>query len=150
MWIGECSLCCFLTSTISSFVLLTLREGLFSCHHYSRALTSSLEDVSSLLVNRPTTVVSSVNLMIELEACVATQSWVNREDRRGLSTNCCGAPVLRISEVEVLFPTFTTWGLPFKKSRTQLHRAGFRPRAQSLINDELGWYYGVKCLAIVN
>jgi hypothetical protein len=22
----------------------------------------------------------------------------------------CGAPVLRISEVEVLFPTFTTWG----------------------------------------
>ena len=40
---------------------------------------------------------------------------------------------LRISEVEVLFPTFTTWGRPVRKSRTQLHRAGFRPRAPSLM-----------------
>ena len=30
---------------------------------------------------RMATVVSSANLMIELEACVATQSWVNREYR---------------------------------------------------------------------
>ena len=29
---------------------------------------------------------SSANLMIELEACLATQSWVNRECRRGLRT----------------------------------------------------------------
>ena len=65
--------------------------------------------------------------MIELEACVATQSWVKREYRRGLNTHPCGAPVLRISEVEVLFPTFTTWGQPVRKSRTQLHKAGFRP-----------------------
>jgi hypothetical protein len=42
-----------------------------------------------LLAIRPTTVVSSSNLMIELEACVATQSWVNREYRRGLSWRCC-------------------------------------------------------------
>ena len=76
---------------------------------------------------------SSANLMIELEACVAMQSWVNREYRRGLSTHPCGAPVLRISEVEVLFPTFTTWGLPVRKSRTQLLRVGFRPRALSLM-----------------
>ena len=48
--------------------------------------------------------------MIELEVCGATQSWVNREYRRWLSTHPCGAPVLRISEVEVLFPTFTPWG----------------------------------------
>jgi hypothetical protein len=54
--------------------------------------------------------VSSANLMIELEACVATQSWVKTEYRRGLSTHPCGAPALRISEVEVLFPTFTIWG----------------------------------------
>jgi hypothetical protein len=39
--------------------------------------------------------------MIELEACMATQSWVNREYRRGLRTHPCGAPVLRISGVEV-------------------------------------------------
>uniref|UniRef100_A0A674C2H3 CCAAT-binding factor domain-containing protein n=1 Tax=Salmo trutta TaxID=8032 RepID=A0A674C2H3_SALTR len=35
--------------------------------------------------------------MIELEVCMATQSWVNREYRRGLRTHPCGAPVLRIS-----------------------------------------------------
>ena len=30
--------------------------------------------------------------------------------------------------VEMLFPTFTTWGQPIRMSRTQLHRAGFRAR----------------------
>ena len=64
---------------------------------------------------------------------MATQSWVNTEYKRGLSTHPCGAPVLRISEVEVLFPTFTTWGWPIRKSRTQLHRAGSRPRVSSLM-----------------
>ena len=63
---------------------------------------------------------------------MATQSWVNREYRRGLSTHPCRAPLLRVSEVEV-FPTFTTWGRPVRNSRTQLHSAGFRPRAPSLM-----------------
>ena len=40
---------------------------------------------------------------------------------------------MRISGVEVIFPTFTTWGRPVRKSRTQLHRAGFRPRVSSLM-----------------
>ena len=53
--------------------------------------------------------------------------------RRGLSTHPCGALVLMISEVKVLFPTFTTWGRPGRKSRTQLHRAGLRPRVSSLM-----------------
>ena len=75
---------------------------------------------------------------------MATQSWVNREYRRGLSTHPCGAPVLRISEVEVLFPTFTTWRQPVRKSRTQLHRAEFQTQGTKL-NDELGGYYGVEC-----
>ena len=43
------------------------------------------------------------------------------------------ASMLRISGVEMLFPTFTTWGRPIRKSRIQLNRAGFRPRASSLI-----------------
>ena len=68
--------------------------------------------------------------MIKVEVCMATQSWVKREYRRGLSTHPCGAPVLRTSEVIVLFPTFTTWGRPVRKYRTQLHRAGFRSRAR--------------------
>ena len=84
-----------------------------------------------MLVIKPTTVVSFANLMIELEACIATQSWVNMGYMRGLSTHPCGEPVLRISEVEVLFPTFTTWGQPARKSRT--HRVGFRPRDSSLM-----------------
>ena len=58
---------------------------------------------------------------------------MHREYRRGLSTHLCGAPVLRVSEVEMLFSTFTTWGRPVRKSRTQLHRAGLRPRASSLM-----------------
>ena len=43
--------------------------------------------------------------MIELEVCMATQSWVNREYRRELSTHPCAAPVLRVSKVEMLFTT---------------------------------------------
>ena len=46
--------------------------------------------------------------MIELETCVAIQSWVNRKYRRERSTHPCGAPMLRISVAEVLLPTFTT------------------------------------------
>jgi hypothetical protein len=64
---------------------------------------------------------------------MATQSLLNREYRRGLSMHPCGAPVLRINIEEVLFPTFTIWGQPVRKSMTQLHRAGFRHRAPSLI-----------------
>ena len=41
--------------------------------------------------------------------------------------------MLRISEVELLFPAFPTLGWPVRKSRTQLHREEFRPRASSLM-----------------
>ena len=61
------------------------------------------------------------------------RSWVNREYRRGLSTHPCGVPVLKVSEVEMLFPTITTWGRSVRKSRTQMHREGFSPRALSLV-----------------
>ena len=71
--------------------------------------------------------------MNELEACVATQSWVNREYRRGDEHTPLWGACVEDSEVEVLFPTFTTWGWPARKSRTQLHRAGFRPSASSLM-----------------
>jgi hypothetical protein len=48
------------------------------------------------------------------------QSWVNKEYRMRLSMHPCGTTLMRINIVEVLFPTFTTWG--------QLDRAGFRLR----------------------
>ena len=58
---------------------------------------------------------SSASLMIELELCVATQSWVNREYRRVLNMHACGDPGVRISRGEVLLLTFTTWGQPVRK-----------------------------------
>ena len=53
--------------------------------------------------------------MMVLESCLAVQSRVNREYRRGLGTHHCGALVLRISEVEILFPIYTTWGRPVRE-----------------------------------
>ena len=49
---------------------------------------------------------------------------------QGVQEWAVGPLVLRSSVVEVLFPTFTTWERPVRKSRTQLHRAWFRPKAE--------------------
>ena len=38
-----------------------------------------------------------------------------------------------IRGVEMLLPTLTTWGRPVRKSSTQLHNAGSRPRVSSLM-----------------
>ena len=81
---------------------------------------------------------SSANLMIELKACMAMQSWVNRECRVGLRTHPCGDPLLRISGVEMLLPTLTTWGRPVRKSRIQLQREVFSPRILSLVMSFVG------------
>ena len=48
-----------------------------------------------------------------LELCVAMQSWVNREYRRGLSTH--------------------SWGCTIRKCRIQLQRELFSPRFLSLV-----------------
>jgi hypothetical protein len=71
--------------------------------------------------------------MMVLELCLAMQSWVNREYRRGLSTHPWGAPVLRISLADVLLPSLTTWGQHVRKSRIQLQREVFSPRFFSLV-----------------
>jgi hypothetical protein len=54
-----------------------------------------------------------------------------------------GSTVLRISVEEVLLHIFNTWDQPVRKSRTQLHRVEFRPRAPEL-SDKLGGHYGVE------
>ncbi|KAI3362878.1 hypothetical protein L3Q82_001913 [Scortum barcoo] len=56
--------------------------------------------------------VSSANLMMVLELWVATQSCVNREYSRGLSTQPWGAPVFRVRVEDVVLPIRTAWGLP--------------------------------------
>ena len=71
--------------------------------------------------------------MMVLESCLAMQSWVNKEYRRGLSTHPWGAPVLKISVADVMLPTLTTWGRPVRKSRIQLQREMFSSRILSLL-----------------
>jgi hypothetical protein len=61
---------------------------------------------------------------------MATQSCVNREYKRGLSTQPRRGPLLRVSVAEVWLPTLTTWGQPFK---IQLQREMFSPRVPSLV-----------------
>ncbi|KAI3375976.1 hypothetical protein L3Q82_016513 [Scortum barcoo] len=62
------------------------------------------------------------NLMMVLELWVATQSCVNREYSRGLSTQPWGAPVFRVRVEDVVLPIRTAWGLPVRKFRIQSHR----------------------------
>ena len=81
--------------------------------------------------------------MIKLEMSVATQSWVNKEYRRGLSMHPCGAPGLRISEVKVLFPTFTIRGAAHQEVQDPVAHGGVQTQGPEL-NDELGGYYGVE------
>ncbi len=51
--------------------------------------------------------VSSANLMMWLELNLAVQSWVSSVKSSGLSTQPCGAPVLSVVVLEVLWPTRT-------------------------------------------
>lgn len=60
-------------STISSFVFWVLSAGLLLAHHTARCQTSSLRAISSLQMIRPTTVVSSANLIMDLEPCSGMQ-----------------------------------------------------------------------------
>jgi hypothetical protein len=85
--------------------------------------------------------VSSANLMIELEACVVTQSWVNREYRRELSTHPCGAPLLRISGVVSCLQHL---GAARQEVQDSVAQGGVQTQGPEL-NDELAGYYGVEC-----
>ena len=44
-----------------------------------------------------------------------------------------GPPNLRVSVVDVLLPTLTTWGRPVWKARIQFQREVFSPRVLSLV-----------------
>ncbi len=98
-----------LKSITTFFVFPILRDRLLATHHSASCATSSL-CVSSLLLMRPTTDVSSANLMMWLELNLAVQSWVSSVKSSGLSTQPCGAPVLGVVVLEVLWPTRTFLG----------------------------------------
>ena len=69
---------------------------------------------------------------------MATQSW-NREYRRGLRTHLCGAPVLRISGVEMPHLEAAR-----QKVQDPVAQGGVENQGLKL-NDEFGGYYGVEC-----
>ncbi len=71
--------------------------------------------------------------MMWLELNLAVQSWGSSVKSSGLSTQPCGAPVLSVVVLEVLWPTRTDWGLPVKKSRIQLQRELLRPSRLNLL-----------------
>ena len=82
--------------------------------------------------NQGLPLVLSANLMIELETYLATPSWVN-----GVQEGAEHAP-LRGPSVEDqrcggVVAYFHHLGSENRKSRTQLHSAGFRPTAPSLM-----------------
>ena len=45
----------------------------------------------------------------------------------------CEAQLLMVSEVEMLFPTFTTWGAARQEVQDPLAQGGLRPRVSSLM-----------------
>ena len=81
---------------------------------------------------------SSANVMIELEACMATVMGEQGVQERDENATLWG-PSVEDQRGEMLFPTFTTWGQPVKRSRTQLHQAGSRPSLEGtmVLNAEL-------------
>lgn len=85
---------------MSSFILEVLSSRLLLMHHSESLATSSQQADSSPFDIKPTTVVSSANLMIVFVLWVGVQFWVYSEYNRGLSMQPCGAPVLRVRVVE--------------------------------------------------
>ena len=77
-----------------------------------------------------------------LESSLATQLWVNREYRRGLSTHPCGAPMLRISVADVVaYPHHL--GLTRQEVQDPVAEGGVQSQGPKL-GDELGGDYGVE------
>jgi len=93
-----------LKSMTSSFVLSTLRDRLLSVDQLLCCTTSSLYRALLSPQIKPSSVLSSANLMMWFELRVAAQSWVRSVNSRGLSTQpwggscvqygCVGGPVL--------------------------------------------------------
>ncbi len=73
---------------------------------------------SSLSVIRPITVVSSANLTMTLELCVAVQSCVYSSTGVGWGRSPAGHQCWGSGEMRCLLPILTTWLLPVRKSRS--------------------------------
>jgi hypothetical protein len=132
MWIGVCSLCCFHNHAlrfvdVEVIFLALLRQGPHLLPVGCLIIVGNLSYNCCVLY---------ANLMIELEAYVAKQSWVSRKYRRGLSVHPCGAPVLRISEAELLFLRSPPGGGPSGSPGPSCPGRGSDPGPQALMSLE--------------
>ncbi len=128
---GVCSLLCLLKSTTSSLVLLMLSGWVVLLTPFSQG--TRLLSVGRLIVVGDQAyhrcVIGKFDDNVRA-VCGCTVVCV-REYRSGLRTQPCGAPVLRIRGDEVLLSILTTWLLPVRNFRIQLHRDLFSPRLWS-------------------
>ena len=57
---------------------------------------------------------------------------------QGVQEGTKHAPLRDPSMADMLLPTLTTWGRPFRKSRVQLQKVVFSPRVLSLVMSFVG------------
>ena len=81
---------------------------------------------------RPTTVVSSANLMKWFELYLVQQSCVISVNSRGDNTHPWGTPVFTMMVSEEFLPTLTVCGLSVRKSSSQLQNGVLMPISLSL------------------
>ena len=91
-------------------VLVTLSSRLFSVHNSARLSISSWYELSWLFIMWPVMVVSSTHWTTEFSWRLM-QSQVFSVNRRGLSMQPWGAPVLRTNTEKVCQTFWTVWGL---------------------------------------
>ena len=100
-------------------VLLMLSSRLVSVQHSARLLISWYE---SLFIMQMMMVVSSSYFTVKTSWCLGVQSWVYSVNRRRLSTQPWGAPVLST----ILTANHNFCGLLVRKSNIQLQSVEFK------------------------
>jgi hypothetical protein len=82
--------------------------------------------------------------MIELEVCMTTQSWVNREYRRGLRTHLCGGSSVEDQRGGDVVTYPHQLGMAHQEVQYPVAQGGVETQGLEL-DDEFGGYYVVKC-----
>ena len=82
--------------------------------------------------------------MIELKACMAMQSCVNSECRRGLRPHPCGAPGVEDQRSGDVVSYLHHLGSARLEVQDPVAQGGVKTKGPKL-NDEFGGYYGVEC-----
>lgn len=98
-----------------SFFQIFLSSGILLSVHRSAGLFSSWYVLPLLLITRQMLVMSSSYFTIEFSGCLGVQPWVYSVNRRGLSSQPWGAPVLSANVEEVWLSVRSLWALLVRK-----------------------------------